>query len=124
VTCAIVKNCVPATTESWGTEYLTLDMSVRVVKDVKAAIAHINTYGSHHSDAIITTDKRNAKRFLKEVDSSSVYVNASTRFTDGGEFGMGAEMGISTDKLHARGPVGLEELTSYKYVITGNGQIR
>ena len=123
-TCAILPDCVPATAESWTTEYLTLDLSVRVVKDVKAAIAHINTHGSHHSDAILTADKRNAKRFLKEVDSSSVYVNASTRFTDGGEFGMGAEMGISTDKLHARGPVGLEELTSYKYVITGNGQIR
>jgi glutamate-5-semialdehyde dehydrogenase len=123
-TCAILPDCVPATTESWTTEYLTLDMSVRVVKDAKAAIMHINTNGSHHSDAILTIDKRNAKRFLKEVDSSSVYVNASTRFTDGGEFGMGAEMGISTDKLHARGPVGLEELTSYKYVIIGNGQIR
>jgi len=123
-TCSILPDCVPATKESWGTEYLTLDMSVRVVKDVKAAIAHINTHGSHHSDAIITADTRNAKRFQKEVDSSSVYVNASTRFTDGGEFGMGAEMGISTDKLHARGPVGLEELTSYKYVIHGTGQIR
>jgi len=123
-TCAILPGCVPATSESWTTEYLTLDMSVRVVKDLKAAIAHINTYGSHHSDAIVTTDSRNAKRFLKEVDSAAVYVNASTRFTDGGEFGMGAEMGISTDKLHARGPVGLEELTSYKYTITGNGQIR
>ena len=123
-TCAIVPNCIPATKESWTTEYLTLDMSVRVVKDVKAAIAHINTNSSRHSDAILTHTKRNANRFLKEVDSSAVYVNASTRFTDGGEFGMGAEMGISTDKLHARGPVGLEELTSYKYVITGDGQIR
>ena len=123
-TCAILPDCVLATKESWTTEYLTLDMSVRVVKDVKAAIAHINANGSHHSDAILTTDTRNTKRFLKEVDSSSVYVNASTRFTDGGEFGMGAEMGISTDKLHARGPVGLEELTSYKYVIHGTGQIR
>jgi glutamate-5-semialdehyde dehydrogenase len=97
---------------------------VRVVKDVKAAVAHINTYGSHHSDAIITADARNAKKFLKEVDSAAVYVNASTRFTDGGEFGMGAEMGISTDKLHARGPMGLEELTTYKYVVTGAGQTR
>ncbi|MCL1921699.1 MAG: glutamate-5-semialdehyde dehydrogenase [Kiritimatiellaeota bacterium] len=123
-TCAIVPGCVPATADSWTTEYLTLDLSVRVVKDVKAAIAHINAYGSHHSDAIVTADKRNAKRFLKEVDSAAVYVNASTRFTDGAEFGMGAEMGISTDKLHARGPVGLEELTSYKYVITGDGQVR
>jgi len=123
-TCAILPGCAPATVESWTTEYLTLDMSVCVVKDVKVAIAHINTHGSHHSDAILTDDKRNAKRFLKSVDSAAVYVNASTRFTDGGEFGMGAEMGISTDKLHARGPVGLEELTSYKYVISGNGQIR
>jgi glutamate-5-semialdehyde dehydrogenase len=99
-------------------------MSVKIVKDVKDAIKHINTFGSHHSDAIITTDTRATKRFLKEVDSAAVYVNASTRFTDGGEFGMGAEMGISTDKLHARGPMGLEELTTYKYVVTGSGQIR
>jgi glutamate-5-semialdehyde dehydrogenase len=99
-------------------------MSVKIVKDVKAAIQHINTYGSHHSDAIITADKRAMKKFLKEVDSAAVYVNASTRFTDGGEFGMGAEMGISTDKLHARGPMGLEELTTYKYVVHGSGQIR
>ncbi len=123
-TCAMIHNCVPATTETWTTEYLTLDMSVKIVKDVKDAIKHINTFGSHHSDAIITADKRAAKKFLKEVDSAAVYVNASTRFTDGGEFGMGAEMGISTDKLHARGPMGLEELTTYKYVVTGSGQIR
>jgi len=97
---------------------------VRVVRDVQAAIRHINTYGSHHSDAIVTRNARHAKLFLKEVDSAAVYVNASTRFTDGGEFGMGAEMGISTDKLHARGPMGLEELTTYKYVVTGCGQIR
>jgi glutamate-5-semialdehyde dehydrogenase len=123
-TCALIPNCRPATEEDWSTEYLDLILSVRVVKDVKAAIRHINTYSSHHSDAIVTQDARNAKRFLKEVDSSSVYVNASTRFTDGGEFGMGAEMGISTDKLHARGPMGLEELTTYKYVVTGTGHIR
>jgi glutamate-5-semialdehyde dehydrogenase len=122
--CALLPMCVPATKETWSTEYLTLDMSVKIVKDVKAAIAHINTYGSHHSDAIITADKRAMKKFLKEVDSAAVYVNASTRFTDGGEFGMGAEMGISTDKLHARGPMGLEELTTYKYVVHGSGQIR
>ncbi len=120
----LLPTCKPATDEDWTTEYLDLILSVRVVKDVKAAIAHINTYSSHHSDAIVTTDTRNAKKFLKEVDSAAVYVNASTRFTDGGEFGMGAEMGISTDKLHARGPMGLEELTTYKYVVTGNGQIR
>ena len=123
-TCALIPNCKPATEEDWSTEYLDLILSVRVVKDVKAAIRHVNTYSSHHSDAIVTQDARNAKRFLKEVDSSSVYVNASTRFTDGGEFGMGAEMGISTDKLHARGPMGLEELTTYKYVVTGTGHIR
>lgn len=121
---AVLPSASPATEESWRTEYLDLILSVRVVKDVKAAIAHVNTYGSHHSDAIVTEDPRTAKRFLKEIDSAAVYVNASTRFTDGGEFGMGAEMGISTDKLHARGPMGLEELTTYKYVVTGNGQIR
>lgn len=120
----LLPSCKPATDEDWTTEYLDLILSVRVVKDVKSAITHINTYGSHHSDAIVTADARSAKRFLKEVDSAAVYVNASTRFTDGGEFGMGAEMGISTDKLHARGPMGLEELTTYKYVVTGNGQIR
>jgi glutamate-5-semialdehyde dehydrogenase len=122
--CTYIPNCLPATKDTWTTEYLTLDMSVKIVKDVKAAIQHINTYGSHHSDAIITADKRAMKKFLKEVDSAAVYVNASTRFTDGGEFGMGAEMGISTDKLHARGPMGLEELTTYKYVVHGSGQIR
>jgi glutamate-5-semialdehyde dehydrogenase len=121
---AVLSGCLPATEEDWSTEYLDLILSVRVVKDVKAAIHHINTYGSHHSDAIVTADTRNARKFLKEVDSAAVYVNASTRFTDGGEFGMGAEMGISTDKLHARGPMGLEELTTYKYVVTGTGQIR
>ena len=121
---ALLPSCKPTTEEDWSTEYLALILSVRVVKDVKAAIAHINTYSSHHSDAIVTGDARNAKKFLKEVDSAAVYVNASTRFTDGGEFGMGAEMGISTDKLHARGPMGLEELTTYKYVVTGNGQVR
>ena len=121
---AILPDCKPAAEADWTTEYLDLILSVRVVKDVKAAITHINTYSSHHSDAIITTDARAAKKFLKEVDSAAVYVNASTRFTDGGEFGMGAEMGISTDKLHARGPMGLEELTTYKYVVSGTCQIR
>ena len=119
-----VIDCTPAVESDWGEEYLDLILAVRVVKNIRAAIEHINKYGSHHSDAIVTNDKRSGNKFLKEVDSSSVYVNASTRFTDGAEFGMGAEMGISTDKLHARGPMGLEELTSYKYVITGNGQIR
>ncbi len=113
-----------ATEEDWTTEYLELILSIRVVDSVDAAIEHINTYGSKHSDAIVTADSENEKTFLAQVDSSSVYVNASTRFTDGAEFGMGAEIGISTDKLHARGPMGLEELTTYKYVIEGTGQIR
>ena len=108
----------------WSTEYLDLILSVKVVNSLNDAIEHVNTYGTSHSDAIITENGRNAAEFLKKVDSSSVYVNASTRFTDGFEFGKGAEIGISTDKLHARGPVGLEELTIYKYVIFGNGQIR
>ena len=121
---ALLPASTPATEADWTTEYLDMILSVRVVKDLKAAITHINTYSSHHSDAIVTAEARNAKKFLKEVDSAAVYVNASTRFTDGGEFGMGAEMGISTDKLHARGPMGLEELTTYKYVVAGAGQIR
>ncbi len=123
-TCALLPSCKPAAPQDWTTEYLDLILNVRVVKDLKAAVTHINTYSSHHSDAIVTADARSAKRFMKEVDSAAVYVNASTRFTDGGEFGMGAEMGISTDKLHARGPMGLEELTTYKYVVAGSGQIR
>ena len=108
----------------WGREFLSLDLNVGVVMDVDEAIAHINAYGSHHSDAIVTRDAERAEKFLRLVDSAAVYHNASTRFTDGGEFGMGAEIGISTDKLHARGPMALEELTSYKYRITGNGAIR
>jgi len=116
-----IKN---ATEKDWYEEYLDLILAVRVVKDTKEAIEHINTYGSNHSDTIVTNDKKEAERFLKAVDSSSVYVNASTRFTDGYEFGFGAEIGISTDKLHARGPMALEELTTYKYEIYGNGQIR
>jgi len=123
-TCALLPDCAPAAEQDWTTEYLDLTLNVRVVKDLKAAINHINTYSSHHSDAIVTADAKNGRTFLKEVDSAAVYVNASTRFTDGGEFGMGAEMGISTDKLHARGPMGLEELTTYKYVVSGTGQIR
>jgi glutamate-5-semialdehyde dehydrogenase len=114
----------PATEEDWYAEYLDMILAVRVVDSVQAAIDHINTYGSKHSDAIVTTDEKAAKKFLEQIDSATVYVNASTRFTDGGEFGMGAEIGISTDKLHARGPMGLEELTTYKYVISGSGQIR
>lgn len=114
----------PATEDDWYTEYLDLILSIRVVDDINEAIAHINTYGSHHSDAIVTNDHVRAMRFLNEVDSAAVYVNASTRFTDGAEFGLGAEIGISTDKIHARGPMGLEELTSTKWIIFGEGQIR
>ncbi len=113
-----------ATEKDWSEEYLDLVLSIKVVKDLKEAIDHIQNYGSHHSDAIVTEDKRAAASFTGNVDSACVFVNASTRFNDGGEFGMGAEMGISTDKLHARGPMGLEELTSYKYIIQGNGQVR
>lgn len=120
----IVKNIKSATEEDWYTEYLDLILSVKVVNDVDEAIGHIMKYGSYHSDAIVTKDKKTAGKFLKEVDSACVYVNASTRFTDGGEFGKGAEIGISTDKMHARGPVGVEELTSYKYIIYGKGQVR
>jgi len=108
----------------WSAEYLDLILAVRVVKDLRAAIAHINKYGSRHSDAIVTQDERNAKKFLKEVDSAAVFVNVSTRLHDGYEFGLGAEMGISTDKLHARGPMGLEELTTYKYYVRGTGQLK
>ena len=108
----------------WGAEFLALELNVGIVMDVDEAIAHINRYGSHHSDAIVTGNAERAEKFLRLVDSAAVYHNASTRFTDGGEFGMGAEIGISTDKLHARGPMGLEELTTYKYVVTGEGTVR
>lgn len=113
-----------ATLEDWSTEYLDLILSVKTVKDVNEAIAHINEYGSHHTDTVVTDDKAVAKQFLHEVDSAVVLWNASTRFNDGGEFGFGAEIGISTDKLHARGPMGLAELCSYKYLVTGTGQVR
>ena len=115
---------VPATEDDWGREYLALEMSVKVVADEDEAIAHINRYGTGHSEAIVTEDVRAGERFLREVDASSVYVNASTRFTDGGEFGLGAEIGISTQKLHARGPFAAEALTTYKYEIRGCGQTR
>jgi len=124
VTCKIVKNIKKATEADYHTEYLDLILSVKVVDSLEEAIRHINYYGSHHSDAIVTDNKENAEIFLKQVDSACVYLNASTRFTDGYQFGMGAEIGISTDKLHARGPMALEELTTYKYAIFGNGQIR
>jgi glutamate-5-semialdehyde dehydrogenase len=114
----------PATEEDWRSEYLAPILSIRVVDDLPAAIEHINTYGSRHTDAIVTEDYSAALRFLREVDSASVMVNASTRFADGYEYGLGAEIGISNDKLHARGPVGLEGLTSLKYVVFGNGEVR
>jgi len=110
--------------ENWTTEYLDLILAVKVVKNAEEAVKHIEEYGSHHSDAIVTENEQVAERFLAEVDSATVYWNASTRFTDGGQFGFGAEIGISTDKIHARGPMALEELTSYKYVARGTGQVR
>ncbi len=121
---ALVSGMKPATEEDWYAEYLAPILAVRVVRDLDAAIEHIGKYGSQHTDAIVTEDEASARRFLREVDSSSVLVNASTRFADGFEYGLGAEIGISTDKLHARGPVGLEGLTSQKYVVFGSGQIR
>jgi len=120
----IVPWVLPVTEEDWYTEYLDLIIAVKVVEDVDSAIAHINKYGSHHSESIVTRDYFNARKFLNEVDAACVYVNASTRFTDGFEFGLGAEIGISTQKLHARGPMGLEEITTTKYIIYGEGQIR
>ena len=123
-TMAIVPNIVEATEEDWQTEYLAPILSIRIVKDVDAAIEHINHYSSQHTDTIVTEDYTIARRFLREVDSSSVMINASTRFADGFEYGLGAEIGISTDKFHARGPVGLEGLTSQKYIVLGDGQIR
>ena len=120
----ICPDMKPATEEDWKTEYNDLILSVKIVDDVDAAISHINTYNTKHSDAILTEDKAAAEKFQKLVDSACVYVNASTRFTDGFEFGFGAEIGISTQKLHARGPMGLDALTTIKYLIDGNGQVR
>ena len=120
----LVAGVKPASEEDWVTEYLDLILSVRVVPSLDEAIDHIRRYGSSHSDAIVTEDRASAARFVREVDSAAVYVNASTRFTDGFQFGLGAEIGISTDRLHARGPMGLEELTTYKYVVYGSGQLR
>lgn len=122
--CAILPEAVPAAEEDWGTEYLDYILSVKTVSDIDEAIAHINTYNTGHSEAIITKDYANAQKFLNEIDAAAVYVNASTRFTDGFEFGFGAEIGISTQKLHARGPMGLMALTTTKYIIYGDGQIR
>jgi glutamate-5-semialdehyde dehydrogenase len=120
----LVQDTKPATEEDFAAEYLDLIMSVKVVADLDEAIQHIDHYGSHHSDAIITNDSAATQQFTEEVDSAAVLVNASTRFNDGYEFGLGAEIGISTDKFHARGPCGLQELTSYKYIVYGDGQIR
>jgi len=121
---AIFPDSVPATEDDWSTEYMSLDISVRVVDDLDAAMDHIRRYSTHHTESIITNDLARAERFLSEVDSAVVMVNASTRFTDGGEFGFGAEVGISTQKLHARGPMGLSELTSTKWVVRGSGHVR
>ena len=119
-----ISDAKPAAEEDWATEFLSLILAIKVVGGIDEAIAHINRYGTSHSEAIITQDLNNARRFTREVDAAAVYVNASTRFTDGGQFGMGAEIGISTQKLHARGPMGLPELTSYKFIIMGEGQVR
>ena len=115
---------VPANEEDWRTEYLDAVIAVRVVDGLEAAIAHVETYGSHHTDAIVTEDAAAAQRFLREVDSAIVLHNASTQFADGGEFGFGAEIGIATGRMHARGPVGVEQLTSFKYRVRGSGQTR
>ena len=123
-TCSLYPDAIPATEEDWGTEYLDLKLGVKVVDSLEDAISHINCYNSKHSEAIITNDPSAAQKFQNEVDAAAVYVNASTRFTDGFEFGFGAEIGISTQKIHARGPMGLAELTSTKYMICGTGQTR
>jgi glutamate-5-semialdehyde dehydrogenase len=124
ITCRLIPSAKPATEEDWETEYLDLIISSRVVDSVESAVEHINQYGSMHSECIVTENYSHAQYFLERVDAAAVYVNASTRFTDGFEFGFGAEIGISTQKLHARGPMGLKELTTSKYVIYGSGQIR
>jgi glutamate-5-semialdehyde dehydrogenase len=121
---ALATGVVPATDADWQTEYMSLDLAMRVVDDLDAALEHIRRYSTHHTESIITQDDANAERFLAEVDSAVVMANASTRFTDGGEFGFGAEVGISTQKLHARGPMGLPELTSTKWLARGSGQVR
>jgi glutamate-5-semialdehyde dehydrogenase len=122
--CQLCADAKPASEEDWNEEYLDLILSVRIVDSVEQAVEHINHYGTQHSDAIVTTNSNTASYFTDYVDSAAVYVNASTRFTDGSEFGMGAEIGISTDRIHARGPMGIDELTTYRYVVQGKGQIR
>jgi len=121
---ALIKTGIPATEDDWSTEYLSPDLSVRIVDGVDGAMAHIRQYSSDHTESIITEDADTAERFLNGVDSAIVMVNASTQFADGGEFGMGAEIGIATGRMHARGPVGAEQLTSFKYMVRGNGQTR
>ena len=123
-TCTAIEGAIQATEEDWATEFSDYIISARVVQNIEEAIGHIRKYTTGHSEAIVTENYTNAQRFLNEVDAAAVYVNASTRFTDGGQFGFGAEIGISTQKLHARGPMGLKELTTTKYIIYGNGQIR
>ena len=123
-TCELLSEAKPATEADWATEYLDYILAARVVDSLDAAIAHIAQYSTGHSECIVTENLRAAERFTAQVDAAAVYVNASTRFTDGGELGLGAEIGISTQKLHARGPMGLNELVSYKFIIRGDGQIR
>jgi glutamate-5-semialdehyde dehydrogenase len=123
-TCSLLPGIKKATDEDWSTEYLDLVLSIKIVSSLNEAITHINKYGSHHSDAIVSDNYGNGMQFINEVDSAACYINASTRFTDGNEFGLGAEMGISNQKLHVRGPMGLKELTSEKYIVFGSGQIR
>jgi len=123
-TCELIPEALPASEEDWSTEYLDLVISSKVVDSVEEAVDHINQYGSMHSECIVTENYSHAQYFLDRVDAAAVYVNASTRFTDGFEFGYGAEIGISTQKLHARGPMGLKELTTSKYIIYGSGQTR
>jgi glutamate-5-semialdehyde dehydrogenase len=123
-TCSLIPDCIRATAADWDTEYLAPILSIRIVDGIEQALEHIHHHSSGHTEAIVTEDYSLSRRFLREVDSSSVMVNASTRFADGFEYGLGAEIGISTDKLHARGPVGLKGLTSLKYVVLGDGHIR
>ena len=123
-TCSLIPQAIRATEEDWQTEYLAPILSIKIVQGLDEAIDHISQYSSSHTESIVTEDYTRARRFLREVDSSSVMINASTRFADGFEYGLGAEIGISTDKLHARGPVGLKGLTSLKYIVLGDGHIR
>jgi glutamate-5-semialdehyde dehydrogenase len=121
---SLIKGAIPANDDDWSEEYLDAIISVRVVDDIDAALAHIRQYGSGHTESIVASDQDAAERFLQELDSAILLHNASTQYADGGEFGMGAEIGIATGRVHARGPVGAEQLTSYKYVVRGDGQVR